>query len=281
MDIPLNKQKIALSKILIGVVVLFLFLLVLNLFQKQIKNYFYLLSSPIEKKLWSAGVDSSVFFTSLFNSNGIAQENENLKSENQELLDKISSLQDAARENQAIKEATANNQDKNFKLVLVESMGLDTNNDIISINKGSADGISLNMAVINSQNVLFGKIFKVYKNFSEVILISNENSVLDVKIQQDDPAKAPIHGVIKGKGNLGVYLDLVPTDSEIKSGDILITSALEGIFPKDLLVGKIILKNKSDLKPFQTAEIEPFYNIKNTDKLFVILDYKKEIPAAK
>ncbi|MEK7658253.1 MAG: rod shape-determining protein MreC [Patescibacteria group bacterium] len=273
MNIFLNKQKTLLSRILISAVFLFIFIAVLNLFQKEIKNTFYLLSSPIEKKIWNAGVNSSIFFMSLLNSGGIAQENRNLKSENQELLSKIAFLQDVARENEAIKEASLNNQDKNFKLILAESTGIDTGRDIILINKGSADGISMNMAVINSQNVLFGKVLKVYKNFSEVMLISNENNVLDVKIQQDDPVKTPIYGVIKGKGNLGVYLDLVPTDSEIKSGDILTTSALEGIFPKDLLVGKIISKNKSDLKPFQTAEIETFYNIKNTDKLFVILNY--------
>lgn len=276
MDILLNKQKTFLPKILISAVFLIVFIGTLNLFQKQIKNYFYLLSSPIEKKIWGAGADSSIFFTSLFNSSGLLQENKNLKSENQELLSKIASLQDVARGNEAINEILLNNQDKNLKLILAEPTGLDANRDIALINKGSADGIALNMAVINSQKALFGKISKVYENFSEVMLISNKNNVLNVKIHQDDPSKPPIYGVIKGKGNLNVYLDLVPIHFEINEEDILLTSALEGVFPKDLLVGKITSKNKDDLKPFQTAQVQPFFDIAYADKLFVVLDYKIE-----
>ena len=106
-------------------------------------------------------------------------------------------------------------------------------------------------------------------------IFPNKNSVLDVKIQKSDATLPPVYGAVKGKGWLAVYLDLVPVDSEINSGDVLITSALEGIFPKDLLVGKITSKDKNDLKPFQTASIDPFFDVKKTDKLFVITDYMK------
>lgn len=109
------------------------------------------------------------------------------------------------------------------------------------------------------------------------MLISSKSSVIDVRVQQDPEGTPPIiNGVVKGSGFLGVYLDLVPTDQEIKEQDILITSALEGLFPKDLLVGKVTKNYKNDQKPFQQAQVEPFFNIKNTDNLLVITDYKKE-----
>ena len=118
------------------------------------------------------------------------------------------------------------------------------------------------------------KIFKVYKNFSKIMLVSNKNSVLDIKMQKDDTISPPIYGVVRGKGDFTAILDIVPLDREIKNGDILITSSLEGTFPKDLLVGKITDVRKDDLKPFQIANIELFFNLKQTDKLFVITNYK-------
>lgn len=254
---------------------MFIFIGVLNLFQSQIKNYFYLVSSPIEKVFWRAGDNTSVFFASLINAKSIKEENENLKSENQDLLIKITALQESEKQSQAINEIVLSGQQKEFKLILAGVSGLNSTQDIISINKGSVDGISEGMPVISQQKILFGKVLKVYKNFSEVELISNKSNVLNVRIQNNDTTVAPIYGVVKGNGNLGIYLDLVPVDSIINEGDILVTSALEGTFPKDLLVGKVKETEKNDIKPFQTIKLEPFFNVKSIDNLFVITDYKK------
>ena len=105
------------------------------------------------------------------------------------------------------------------------------------------------------------------------MLISNKNSVVDTKIENTDLTKAPIFGIIKGNGNLSIYLDLVSSDAEIHQQDNLITSGQEGIFPKDLLIGKITTSKKNDLKPFQTAEVKPLFDIKNTENLFIVTNY--------
>ena len=108
------------------------------------------------------------------------------------------------------------------------------------------------------------------------MLISNKHSVVDVKIQTSDTVLPIISGAIKGNGNLSTYLDLVASQAKINEHDTLITSGLEGIFPKDLLVGKITSIDKNDLKPFQTASVQPLFDVKNIDTLFVITNYKRE-----
>ncbi|MEK7665254.1 MAG: rod shape-determining protein MreC [Patescibacteria group bacterium] len=274
MDAYLKKQKTAFFKILLGAIVLFVFFAILNLFQAQIKNYFYFISQPVEKIFWRAGDNASSFLKSVLNVGNLEKENQNLKTENQKLLSEISFLQDIQKMGQAAEDILANCSQDNFNLAMVNVIGLNVDSDIITIDKGLASGILEGMPVINQQKTLFGKIFKSYNNFSEVMLISNKNNVLDVKILQNDAEKNSVFGVIKGKGALGIYLDLVPAEAEIKEGDILITSALDGVFPKNLLVGKIIKGEKDDQKPFQRAEVEPFFNIKKLENLFVILDYK-------
>lgn len=274
-NISINKKTGIFAKVFIFFIFFLVFVGFLNIFQNQIKNSFYLISAPIEKTFWRAGSDTSGFFAALANAKNLEKENESLRTENQYLLIKIFSLRSSADQNTAINEIVAATPEKEFKLILAGVAGVSSSKDIISINKGSDNGILEGMPVISSKKILFGKILKVYKNFSEVELISNKNNVLNVKIQSNDLSAPPVYGVVRGNSNLGIFLDLVPVDSNINKGDILVTSALEGTFPKDLLVGRIKETEKDDLKPFQTIKIEPFFSVAGIDNLFVITDYKK------
>ncbi|OGZ64582.1 MAG: rod shape-determining protein MreC [Candidatus Staskawiczbacteria bacterium RIFCSPLOWO2_01_FULL_40_39] len=276
MNIYTKKQNFLLLKTIIVIIVFLTLAGSFHLFEDQIKNYSYRATSPIAKVFWRAGDSLSMLSKSFAGGRWITEENNNLKEENQKLLSEISSLKEKLQENQAIGEFLQNTQNDHFETLLASVVGVDYANDVILIDKGSDDGIEENMPVISSQKVIYGKVLKVYKNFSNVMMVSNKNSVLDVKIQDGDVTKPPIYGAIKGNGNLSFYLDLVSLDAQIKEGDTLVSSALEGIFPKDLLVGKVLSINKDDLKPFQTARVQPFFDIKNIDSLFVITDYKKE-----
>ena len=276
MNVFLAKRNTMLPKILIGIVALFVLIGVLNLFQRQFKNFFYSVSEPLQKTFWKAGNNASSLFGSFLELNNLANKNKELNTKNQELLEEIIVLQQLKIENQALRGVIGASQNKEFILILTDIIGIDIEQDFILINKGSEDGISENMSVINAQKVLFGKIFEVYKNFSKVMLVSNRNSVLDIKIQKDDTLSPPIYGAVRGEGNLSAILDLIQLDYEIKNSDILITSSLEGTFPRGLLVGKVTEVSKDDLKPFQTAKIELFFDLKQADKLFIISDYKIE-----
>ena len=262
----INKKNNKLSKFLIGAVVFLLLLIVLNFFISPIKNVFYALSLPIQKVFWSAGESSASFFSSFLKTGFLTKENENLKNENQKLLAQVAFFQSILQGNQAQSDVSTSCQNSGFKLVMAGIVGLD-DNDIISINKGSADGISEGMPVISQQNVLFGKIFKVYKNFSQVMLISDKKSSLDAEVQDRD-----VPGLVKGEGNFKVILDLIPRDKEVSSGDLIISSSLGGVFPPGILIGKVGNIKKNDIEPFQKIEIDLCFDITKIDKLFLIIE---------
>jgi rod shape-determining protein MreC len=270
----INKKKKSWQKFLIGFLVLGIFIFILNIFSFQIKNYFLTLSLPVQKTFSSAGKSSSNWFGSFLNSTNLYEKNKELEKENQKLLSQISILQSIQEGNRALSAISATCQDSNFETIMAGVTGLD-NQDILTLNKGSDDGIATGMPVINEYNVLYGKIFKVYKNFSQVMLISNKNSVVNAQVQKNDSEGPVINGVIKGNGGLSIYLDLVPVDTQINSKEILITSPLEEIFPKNILVGEITNIEKNDQKPFQKAQINPFFDIDNMENLFVITNYKR------
>ena len=275
-NFSINKRNNDSLRFLVGAVVLLFFLVILNFLGSYVKNFFYIISSPVEKTFWTAGESSSTFLTSLVSAGSLENENNKLQQENEKLLSQIAFLQAIKDANQAQSDVSISCQNDGFRLVMAGVMGLE-DNDIISINKGSADGVAEGMPVISQQNVLFGKVLKVYKNFSKVVLVSNENSVINVKIQPNLDASdtTEIDGVVKGSGGLKAFLDLIPINSEINAGDTVVISSMEKAFPKDLLIGKIIAKQKNDQKPFQQAQIDLFSNISTAENLFVITNYKQ------
>ncbi|MDO8530360.1 MAG: rod shape-determining protein MreC [bacterium] len=284
MNLYTNKKNFLWQKVISGTVILAASILLLNVYQAPIKNYFFAITSPITKTFWTAGDGSSGLLASVFSFGSLTKENKELAYENQALLARLSLLQSELAKTQAVQGALDATKHDNFTLVLAEAIGLDTANDFILINKGRDDGIQENMPVISAEKILYGKVVIVYANFSRVMLISNKTSVMDIKIlapvdavgEPGTPALGPIYGAVKGSGNLSMYLDLISSDVKLHEGDVLVSSALEGAFPKDLLVGKIVSTNQNDLKPFQTAEVQPFFDIKKIEALFVITNYMQK-----
>jgi len=282
-----QKRKIGTSflqaraKILIIILAIILLLVILNLCSKSVKNFFYVISSPFQKFFWRIGNNASDFLYAFLRIKDLKNDNNQLLLENQKLLLEISVLEDLKKENQTLREALDIGLQKDFKMVLAQVISKDISEDSILIDKGSDDGLSKDMPVINQQKIIFGKVAEVYKNFSRVILITEKSSAFDAKIQFTLPKPAgeggekEIYGVVKGKGNLDLYFDIVSKNAEIKEGDVLTTSTLGGEFPQNLLVGQIEKIKKEDIKPFQSADIKPFFNLEKTESLFVITNFNK------
>ena len=261
--------SLKIKTIIIGVLLILLFVgLNFTGASQGIRNVFYGFSSPIQKVFWRAGDRASDFFGGIYRAAELKKENEALMQKNQELLTEIIFLGNLKQENKGLREALGLDLQKDFDLILTEVIAKDIGQDFILINKGSKHGILQGQPVITSQKVLCGRISEVHKDFSKVILITNKNSSFDAIIPEKD-----ISGVVKGKGNLVLYLDLILKEQEIKEKDIVITAALGGIFPKGLLVGKIKQIKKSDIEPFQRAELSPFFDITDLDNLFIVANY--------
>jgi rod shape-determining protein MreC len=255
---------------------LFLFLLTFSLilllnfsfFSKPVKSFFCLISRPIQKFFWQFGKKFSEFILGLSKASVLKKENERLSLEIQDLLREISSLKELERENQRLREALGIGLDKEYKLILTNVIGRETSPNFFRVDKGKKDGVEKDLPIINESKVLCGKVSEVYENFSEVQTISNKNLSFTVKI----PGQEAIFSA-KGMGNSKVLLDLIPKDVSINTNDLVITSAEGGFFPKDLLVGKIEKVEKSDLEPFQKAEVSSACQIEKVEFLFIIKEW--------
>ncbi|CAH0306603.1 Cell shape-determining protein MreC [Peribacillus simplex] len=136
---------------------------------------------------------------------------------------------------------------------------------MLTINKGKRNGVEKNMAVITS-NGLVGKVKSATDFTASVQLLSSIDKANRVSaiVQGDDKA----YGLIEGfddKKNL-LLMKRIPYDKKIKKNSLVITSGYGGIFPKGLLIGKVVDVKVDQYGLNQTAYIEPstdFYDINN------------------
>ncbi|MBU2545470.1 rod shape-determining protein MreC [Patescibacteria group bacterium] len=256
------------NKIWLGLIVLVLVFVLLNVFQKEMRGFFYSFSAPIQKVFWRAGDSMSNFFLGIFLSGNLKERADQLEASNQKLLSQIVSLREYEQENQSLRKALGVELQKEFKLSLAQIISKDVSQDSILIDKGEKDNILKDMPVITEEKVLVGRVIDVYDKFSKVMLISNKNSSFDAK----EPGSL-ISGVIKGMENGGLFFDLIPSEAEVNEGDIICTSSISGIYPEGLLVGKIKSIRKSDIESFQQAEIEPSFNLSSVENLFIITEF--------
>ena len=262
---PILKSKISLI-----LAFLIIFFIVLNFtgLAKETKNFFYLISSPIQKTFWQLGMKTSDFFEGVFEMKNLKEEKENLQLKIEELKSENVVLKELKKENEILREALNIGLAKEFQLQLSQIISKDNSQDSILINKGLKDGAKKGLPVITSQKTLLGRIGQVFQNFSEVILISNKESSFDAKISERE-----IYGVIRGRGNLEVYFDLIPKDEEIFEGEIIVTTSLGGIFPQGILVGVVKEIRRIDIEPFQSTQVLSSFDLKKLDNLFIITDF--------
>ncbi len=266
------------AKILIIFLIILLFVF-LNLppFSSRAKNFFYLISSPFQKWLWQKGGRLAGFFEAISESSRLKKELEKEKSENRALLSQNLRLLELKKENKALREALGISSERNLKLILGQVVGTDISRDTIQIDKGSGEGIRKGLAVISQEKVLVGMVSRVFNDFSDIQLVSNRKSSFSAKIVRTSPeggsgpaVKEEAEGIVKGEGNLRLYFNLIPKKEEIRKGDLIVTSALGNILPPGFLVGRVKKVINSDVQPFQTAEIEPAFDINRLEFLFVV-----------
>jgi rod shape-determining protein MreC len=259
--------KIKLGAVSVVLIALFVFANLTG-YSKNIRNFFYNFSAPIQKNLWMAGDNVSAFFTSFFSAGKLKVENEKLTSQNQDLTGQLAAMKELQAENETLRGALNIGLNKNFRMALAQVASKDIGQDSVLIDKGSKDGMAEGMPVITGQKVLIGKIAQVYDRYSQVKLITSPNFSFGVRV-----ADRNILGEAKGLGGLKLSLDRIPQGQNIKDGDIVTSVSLGGIFPQGLLVGKIQNITKNDAESFQKADIQPDLNIDSLDNIFIIIDF--------
>lgn len=135
---------------------------------------------------------------------------------------------------------------------------------ILWINKGMDDGISRDMVAVTPLGVV-GRIHKVLKNRANIILMTDINSSVAVRIQS-----SRIGGILEGRGNDKCYLKYVRQEEDVSVGEKIITSGLGGIYPEGLQAGHITAVRKKDGELFYEIEVVASQNLNAVEEVTIL-----------
>src|SRR5439155_24980271 len=119
------------------------------------------------------------------------------------------------------------------------------------IGRGERDGVVRGAAVLAPAGIV-GHVFQVSPNAARVLLVADHNSGVDALVQ-----RTRARGIVQGTADGGCGLKYVKRTEDIQVGDTVVTSGLDGIFPKGLPIGKVVSVDKRGQGLFQYAEIAP------------------------
>jgi rod shape-determining protein MreC len=137
----------------------------------------------------------------------------------------------------------------------------------VVIDRGSDDGVTVNYPVVSWRGIV-GRVVEVHPRSSKVLLITDVNSGVSARMQDDDSRAT---GITRGNGDGRLVLQYVPRTDSLRTGSVLITSGIGGTFPPGLVIGTILQIRQKDVEVFQEALIEPAVDIRNLERIYVLL----------
>lgn len=195
------------------------------------------------------------------------QENDRLRKEVARLQGEKNALIESLIENERLKALLHFKERFPSPSVTARVIGTDpsTWSQTLWIDQGREGGIHNNAPVLSVEGVI-GRIWEVEDKISQVLLITHPFSAVDGIIQ-----RTRIQGM--ATGNLGRTLDVkyIPLNADVREGDILITSGLEGIFPKGLPIGTIETVKQGETGLFQEVTLRPAARLENLEEVLILL----------
>lgn len=258
------------------------------LFYFQLRNYFilsfFLLTSLILiftndnsniKFIRSVSVGSIAILQETFslipNFFSIQRENELLRQLNIDLSHEVNQLREARLENFRFRELLALRETTDVNIFPAKIVGRNLNilRNTLTLNKGKSEGVEVGNPVITG-NGLVGRVLFVTDNYSIVQTLNNVDFKASSRLQ-----RSRADGIFTWNGKNHELTNVVKT-SDVKPGDVIITSEFSDAFPNNIKIGLVSKVSDASGKLFIKIDVVPFVNFAALEEVF-IMSYLPEI----
>jgi len=199
----------------------------------------------------------------------LISENKYLEGKEIELKARLQAYSNLVLENQKLTQlldATYTIPEHQIILAHVKSISQSRLKKQVIINKGSKDGVRNKQLVVASDGVV-GQVTQVTHLYSTVLLVTDPTQHMPVKNVRNG-----IRGITKGlaTNESGMIVEFIPLDSEVKLGDIFVTSGIGTTYPPGYLVGKVSKIDKPPNAAFLKITLKPMQNMNKLEFILII-----------
>ena len=134
----------------------------------------------------------------------------------------------------------------------------------VTIDKGLLQGLKADMAVIAPAGVV-GRVIVPSPRASKVQLLIDRNAAAGALIE-----RSRAQGVVVGVGDDTLRMDYVSEVSDVVAGDVVVTSGIDGIFPKGFVIGRVSAVQKSG-GAYRLITVQPVVDFSSLEDVLVVL----------
>lgn len=233
--------------------------------------------SPLQKIVYNINDKIKGSFEFFLNFSKVKQENEELASKNAELENKLIEYNRMKDENIRLREMfNYSEANKNYNYIGCNIIGYSGGNisEGYIIDKGTKDGVEKDMIIITPVG-LVGKVTKAERNSSIVQTILNQNIAVASMVESTRETTGILQGITDNKNKNLTKLSNIPIDSEIKEGDVILTSGLGGMYPQEIRIGEVVSVEVDSVGIMKTATVKPYVDFTKLEELFVVVPKEK------
>jgi rod shape-determining protein MreC len=134
----------------------------------------------------------------------------------------------------------------------------------ITIDRGERDHVRRGMAVVAPQGVV-GQIAEASHTASRVVLLTDHNSGIDAIVQ-----RSRARGIVQGGADGACYMNYLSRDADVQVGDQVLTSGLDQIFPKGIVIGEVVDVSHKHRGLLQAAVVRPSVSLDGLEEVLVV-----------
>lgn len=175
------------------------------------------------------------------------------------------------QENNQLRQLLAFHKRQPAPMVVANVVGKEllVSDQTILIDQGARAGIAPGQPVITGDGILVGEILKAEPDVATVRLINDNQSKISAAILNPDQSM----GAVEGGYGISLRMNLIPRDESVRIGDQVVTSGLEEIIPRGLLIGTVAVIENEPYKPFQQAVLNPITDLSKLTLVSVLLTH--------
>jgi len=200
---------------------------------------------------------------------GLHKENEQLRTQLNDLRLRFDKQEQDVQEVRRLRALLSLRDSITGQTVVARVIGRDPTrtNETITIDKGRSHGVKPDSAVLTADGVV-GRVIHSSNFFSIVQLIIDSQSAVGV-MERSTRKQA----ILRGNGGRDLDLDYTDDDTDMKEGDVFITSGLDRIYPKGLPVGSIAsIGPRRGATLFKVITVRPSANLASLEEVLCVID---------
>ena len=146
----------------------------------------------------------------------------------------------------------------------------------VFLDRGQLQGVQPGSPVINEAGVL-GQVTRVYPLMSEVTLLGDRRAAIPVLNERTQARSAAFGGA--GSAGSGLELRFIATNADVREGDLLVTSGLDGVYPPGLHVARVAAVNRRAESAFADIALRPAAPTDGVRHVLVLEPLSAQLPA--